>query len=109
MTTADALRRPATRTSLSREHLAAPPRTDRPGIRWWWQTPLPVGELLDELRAIAAARFGEVEIAFSPGFWADAAQREALAAAPAASPLVPGHHLGASAQPKNLVKRRRRS
>lgn len=80
MTTADALRRPATRTSLSREHLAAPPRTDRPGIRWWWQTPLPVGELLDELRAIAAAGFGEVEIAFSPGFWADAAQREALAA-----------------------------
>ena len=40
---------------------------------------------------------------------ADDAEREALAAAPAASPLVPGHHLGVSAQPKNLAKRRRRS
>ncbi|MFE4835222.1 glycosyl hydrolase [Arthrobacter sp. NPDC056691] len=33
-----------------------------------------------ELRAIAEVGFGEVEIAFSPGFWADEAQREALEA-----------------------------
>lgn len=79
MTTAP-LRRPATRTRLSAEHLADPPRTDRPGTRWWWQSPTPVTELFEELRAIAAAGFGEVEIAFSPGFWADDPQREALAA-----------------------------
>ena len=80
MTTAADLRRPATRMRLSAEHLADPPRTDRPGIRWWWQSPTGVDELVEELRAIAAAGFGEVEIAFSPGFWADDAQQEALAA-----------------------------
>ena len=57
MTTAP-LRRPATRTRLSAEHLADPPRTDRPGTRWWWQSPTPVTELFEELRAIAAAGFG---------------------------------------------------
>lgn len=54
--------------------------TDRPGMRWWWQTPVPPVELVRELRAIAAAGFGEVEIAFSPGFWADDAQCAALTA-----------------------------
>ncbi len=76
----DDLRHPVRRTTLTAEHLADPPRTDRPGTRWWWQLPTPVAELIEELRAIAAAGFGEVEIAFSPGFWADDAQREALAA-----------------------------
>lgn len=79
MTTTD-LTRPATRARLEPERLSGPPRTDRPGVRWWWQSPVPVAELLEELRAITAAGFGEVEIAFSPGFWADDAQREALAA-----------------------------
>ncbi|MDO4899699.1 glycosyl hydrolase [Actinomyces sp.] len=82
-------RRPATRAVLTRARFATPEMTDRPGIRWWWQQPVPVEELLEELRAIAAAGFGEVEIAFSPGFWADAAQREALAAV-----LAEARHLG---------------
>ncbi|MGV2984341.1 glycosyl hydrolase [Microbacterium sp. AGC85] len=51
---------------------------DRPGMRWWWQSPVPAEELVRELRAIADAGFGEVEVAFSPGFWADGAQRYAL-------------------------------
>ncbi|SDM67429.1 glycosyl hydrolase [Actinomyces ruminicola] len=80
MSTPADLHRPATRASLIRDRFANPEAADRPGIRWWWQQPVPVGELLEELRAIAAAGFGEVEIAFSPGFWADAAQREALGA-----------------------------
>lgn len=74
------LRVPARRASLSAAHLARPPRADRPGTRWWWQSPTPVPELIEELHAIAEAGFGEVEIAFSPSFWADEAQREALAA-----------------------------
>ena len=48
-------------------------------MRWWWQSPVPAEELVRELRTIADAGFGEVEIAFSPGFWADDAQRAALA------------------------------
>ncbi|WP_103062550.1 hypothetical protein [Actinomyces qiguomingii] len=80
MTAPARLRRPASRAALSRARLADPEMTDRPGIRWWWQQPVPVEELLEELRAITAAGFGEVEIAFSPGFWADASQRQALAA-----------------------------
>ncbi|SDN41728.1 alpha-L-rhamnosidase [Actinomyces ruminicola] len=80
MSTPADLHRPATRASLTRARFATPEAADRPGIRWWWQQPTPVAELLEELRAIAAAGFGEVEIAFSPGFWADAAQREALGA-----------------------------
>ncbi|MBE6476358.1 MAG: hypothetical protein E7Z95_12520 [Actinomyces succiniciruminis] len=89
MTAPADLRRPATRAALTRARFATPEMTDRPGIRWWWQQPVPVEELLEELRAIAAAGFGEVEIAFSPGFWADAAQREALAAV-----LAEARHLG---------------
>ncbi|VEG29282.1 glycosyl hydrolase [Actinomyces howellii] len=80
MTTEQDLRTPATRRSLTAERLTHPTRDDRPGIRWWWQAPVPVGELLEELGAIRDAGFGEVEIAFSPGFWADEPQREALAA-----------------------------
>ena len=57
----------------------------------------------EQAERVAVARGRRLEQA------ADDAEREALAAAPAASPLVPGHHLGASAQPKNLAKRRRRS
>ncbi|WP_210580063.1 hypothetical protein, partial [Actinomyces succiniciruminis] len=89
MTAPADLRRPATRAALTRARFATPEMTDRPGIRWWWQQPVPVEALLEELRAIAAAGFGEVEIAFSPGFWADAAQREALAAV-----LAEARHLG---------------
>lgn len=73
------LHAPEHRSSLTDEYFAFPPRTDRPGIRWWWQAPMSVTELIEELEAIGAVGFGEVEIAFSPGFWADAAQREALA------------------------------
>lgn len=74
------LTRPATRSVLSAEHLLRPPRQDRPAIRWWWQSPVPTSELLEELDAIKEAGFGEVEIAFSPEFWGDVAQREALEA-----------------------------
>jgi hypothetical protein len=66
--------------NLSPERFIQPLVTDRPGMRWWWQTPVPPVELVRELRAIAAAGFGEVEIAFSPGFWADDAQCAALTA-----------------------------
>ncbi|WP_279221360.1 hypothetical protein [Actinomyces lilanjuaniae] len=41
-----------------------------------------MAELVEELRAVAAAGFGEVEIAFSPGFWADDTQRWALVPPP---------------------------
>ncbi len=57
----------------------------------------------EQAERVAVARGQRLEQA------ADDDEREALAAAPAASPLVPGHHLGVSAQPKNLAKRRRRS
>lgn len=60
--------------------LKRPPASARPAIRWWWQVPVPPERLLEELEAIAEAGFGEVEIAFSPGFWADEAQRRALGA-----------------------------
>lgn len=72
--------RPTTHPAFDLERFVKPLVTDRPGVRWWWQSPVPTEELVRELRAIAAAGFGEVEIAFSPGFWADAAQREAFAA-----------------------------
>lgn len=57
-----------------------PVQSDRPGIRWWWQFASPPEVLVAELREIAAAGFGEVEVAFSPHFWADQAQRDALEA-----------------------------
>jgi len=68
------------RPTLSEARFASPEVVDRPGIRWWWQQPVPPADLVRELNAIAEAGFGEVEIAFSPGFWADEPQREALAA-----------------------------
>lgn len=71
---------PARRTGFDLQRFRAPARTDRPGIRWWWQTRVPAAELVRELRAIHDAGFGEVEIAFSPGFWADDPQRSALRA-----------------------------
>lgn len=77
---ADPLRQPATRHVLTPERFAAPAADDRPGFRWWWQAPVPVDELVRELLAVAAVGFGEVEIAFSEGFWADADQRAALGA-----------------------------
>jgi hypothetical protein len=63
---------------LDAERFAAPETDDRPGVRWWWQSPVPVEELTRQLNAIADAGFGEVEIAFSPGFWGDERQRHAL-------------------------------
>ena len=57
----------------------------------------------EQAERVAVARGRRLEQA------ADDAEREALASAPAASPLVPGHHLGVSAQPKNRTRRRRRS
>lgn len=60
--------------------LLNPSRDDRPGMRWWWQSPLPPEALVRELRAIVAAGFGEVEIAFVPGFWATQEQRDGLLA-----------------------------
>lgn len=68
----------ARRSPLTASQFRTPPTEDRPGMRWWWQSPVPQEELVRELRAIADAGFGEVEIAFSPGFWADDAQRHAL-------------------------------
>jgi len=52
----------------------------RPATRWWWQAPLGLAESVREIRAIAAAGYGEVEIAFSAGAWADQAQRDNLKA-----------------------------
>jgi hypothetical protein len=74
------LDRPARRESLSLERFRQPEVADRPGIRWWWQTPVPPAELVRELRAIVDAGFGEVEIGFSKGFWANEPQRAALQA-----------------------------
>ncbi|WP_394525586.1 glycosyl hydrolase [Paenarthrobacter nicotinovorans] len=67
-------------TPLAPELFRTPPTNARPGMRWWWQSPVPVDELVRELRVIAEAGFGEVEIAFSPDFWADEAQRSAFSA-----------------------------
>lgn len=74
------LRRPAARPRLDPDRFRTPHATDRPGFRWWWTVPVPIDELVRELRAMHAAGIGEVEIAFSPGFWADEPQRAALAA-----------------------------
>ncbi|MDO4259253.1 MAG: glycosyl hydrolase [Actinomycetaceae bacterium] len=74
------LHAPTRRTSFDAERFRTPTTDDRPGFRWWWISPLPAEELVRELRAIHEAGFGEVEIAFSPGFWADDAQRAALGA-----------------------------
>ncbi|RXZ71203.1 glycosyl hydrolase [Agromyces albus] len=79
---------PARRDALSADRFNTPELSDRPGMRWWWQSPLPPAELVRELHAIADAGFGEVEIAFSPGFWADDAQRAALGAVLAEAELL---------------------
>ncbi|MEO9323387.1 glycosyl hydrolase [Nocardioides sp. C4-1] len=55
-----------------------PDMDHRPATRWWWQAPLGLAESEREIRAIAAAGYGEVEIAFSAGAWADQAQRDNL-------------------------------
>jgi len=52
----------------------------RPGTRWWWQAPLSTSESIREINAIAAAGFGEVEIAFSSGAWNTTEQRANLRA-----------------------------
>ena len=59
---------------------AHPPRSTRPKMRWWWAAPLSATEAVAELRAIAAAGFGGVEIAYTAGAWGDAAQRSTLGA-----------------------------
>jgi len=70
---------PRTRTRpLDPARFATPEAGDRPGARWWWQSAVPVEELVRQLGAIADAGFREVEIAFSRGFWADDRQRSAL-------------------------------
>lgn len=65
---------------LDPARFAEPHADDRPGVRWWWQSAVPVDDLLDQLRSIADAGFREVEIAFSREFWGDEAQRTALTA-----------------------------
>ena len=47
----------------------------KPATRWWWQGPLDGAEAVREIRAIADAGFGEVEIAFSASAWASEEQR----------------------------------
>lgn len=63
---------------LDPDRFAEPHADDRPGVRWWWQSAVPVDDLLDQLRSIVDAGFREVEIAFSREFWGDGAQRTAL-------------------------------
>lgn len=65
---------------LDPARFAEPNADDRPGVRWWWQSAVPVDDLLDQLRSIADAGFREVEIAFSREFWGDETQRTALTA-----------------------------
>jgi hypothetical protein len=57
-----------------------PANTYKPATRWWWQAPLSVEESVREITAIADAGFGEVEIAYSAGAWADQVQRDNLRA-----------------------------
>ncbi|WP_146078016.1 glycosyl hydrolase [Pseudoclavibacter sp. AY1F1] len=64
--------------ALSTEELADPGSESRPGMRWWWQTPISEAEALREVRAIAEAGFSSVEIAFSATFWASDVQRQVL-------------------------------
>ena len=76
-----ALDRPAVRLEpLDPARFANPEAGDRPGVRWWWQSAVPVAELTRQLDAIADAGFREVEIAFNREFWGDAKQRDALRA-----------------------------
>jgi hypothetical protein len=62
---------------------ANPPRETRPKFRWWWgnvagTSTLDPASIPSELKAIADAGFGGVEIAFNGGTWATATQRESL-------------------------------
>ncbi|WP_426188308.1 hypothetical protein [Microbacterium sp. TWP3-1-2b2] len=68
------------REPLDPDRFAEPRADDRPGVRWWWQSAVPIDDLLGQLRGIADAGFREVEIAFSREFWGDEAQRTALTA-----------------------------
>jgi hypothetical protein len=65
---------------LDPKRFANPEASDRPGVRWWWQSEVSIEELTRQLHAIAEAGFREVEIAFSRGFWGDEKQRDALGA-----------------------------
>lgn len=65
---------------LDPKRLANPEASDRPGVRWWWQSEVSIEELTRQLGAIAEAGFREVEIAFSRGFWGEKKQRDALGA-----------------------------
>src|SRR4051812_46592249 len=60
-----------------------PPRQVRPKFRWWWgnfalPSSVDPAAISDELKAIADAGFGGVEIGFTPSVWANDAQRSAL-------------------------------
>src|SRR3954453_23734874 len=60
-----------------------PPRQGRPKFRWWGGNFVLPGSvdpaaISDELKAIADAGFGGVEIGFTPSVWANDAQRSAL-------------------------------
>src|SRR4051795_9222174 len=62
-----------------------PPRQVRPKFRWWWGNFALPGSLdpaavTEELKAIADAGFGGVEIGFTPSVWANDAQRAGLQA-----------------------------
>ncbi|QOX81908.1 hypothetical protein H8R18_00555 [Nanchangia anserum] len=78
MSTPEALHHPQHRYHLDAARFATPHSGDRPGIRWWWMHPRDAHTLTDELDHIAQAGFGEVEIAFSPDFWATQHQRDCL-------------------------------
>src|SRR3954466_12776508 len=70
-----------------------PPRDVRPKFRMWWGQfvggSLDTGAVREELKAIADAGFGGVEIGFTPAVWANDVQRAGLQAA-----LAEGHQRG---------------
>lgn len=85
-----AVDRPAVRLEpLDPARFANPEAGDRPGVRWWWQSPVSAAELIRQLDAIADAGFREVEIAFNREFWGTEQQRDALGAV-----LVEAERLG---------------
>jgi len=66
-----------------RAAFADPPRETRPKFRWWWgnvagTSTLDPASIPGELKSIADAGFGGVEIAFNSGTWASDTQRESL-------------------------------
>ncbi|GAB3305106.1 glycosyl hydrolase [Pseudoclavibacter terrae] len=66
--------------AIDQASLRDPGSDQRPGMRWWWQTPISEAEALRELHAISDAGFSSVEIAFSAEFWANEVQRDILGA-----------------------------